>query len=228
MTVLSRYDFDRMAHEYDAWFSTAAGTEYDNAEKKMVEDALKDHKPLPGRKMLEVGCGTGHWCLFFEGLGMEVKGIDISKKMIEKAREKNLNAQLLEGDAHKLPFEDGEFDFTSAITTLEFAEDPEKMLKEMYRCTRKGGVVLVGALNQEPPLGKVRGDKLEEPYNHAEFFDVVQLKKMLKDLGLKDVKVEEGCYISSRPMQVEAVTQATSMDKPVSARGDFIVAKGVK
>ncbi|MDZ7815622.1 MAG: methyltransferase domain-containing protein [Planctomycetota bacterium] len=194
--MLSRYDFNRMAHEYDAWFSTAAGAEYDNAEKKMVENALKGSKPLPGRKILEVGCGTGHWCLFFEGLGMEVKGIDISGKMIEKARGKNLNAELLEGDAHELPFEDGEFDFTAAITTLEFAKDPEKMLREMYRCTRKGGVVLVGSLNQESPLGKTRAEKLDEPYKHAEFFSVTQLEEMLENLGLKDVKVEEGCYIS--------------------------------
>jgi ubiquinone/menaquinone biosynthesis C-methylase UbiE len=41
------------------------------------------------KPFLEIGCGTGHWTTFFRQKGLELTAIDISGKMIEKARSKN-------------------------------------------------------------------------------------------------------------------------------------------
>jgi ubiquinone/menaquinone biosynthesis C-methylase UbiE len=80
----SRYDFDSVATTYDKWYETAEGKMYDRLEKKAISRYLQHI--VAGMKLLEVGCGTGHWSQFFSNCGFEVIGIDISEPMITAAK----------------------------------------------------------------------------------------------------------------------------------------------
>ena len=73
---LARFDFDVVADKYDKWYETAKGAMYDRLEKKAVSRYLRQN--AQGMKLLEVGCGTGHWSEFFSECGFEVTGIDVS------------------------------------------------------------------------------------------------------------------------------------------------------
>lgn len=112
-----RYDFDHVATTYDQWYETAEGKMYDRLEKKAVSQYLPQN--AEGMKLLEIGCGTGHWSQFFADLGFEVTGIDVSVLMIEIAQSKALsNVSFQIADGHALPFDDNRFDVTAAMSMI--------------------------------------------------------------------------------------------------------------
>ncbi len=71
----------------------------------------------PGERALDVCCGTGDLALRLERAGAETTGLDFSAAMLEVARrraaERGARTQWLEGDALRLPFEEGRFDIVT-------------------------------------------------------------------------------------------------------------------
>ena len=179
----TRFDFDFVADTYDKWYETAEGAMYDRLEKKAISKYLL--RNVQGRKLLEVGCGTGHWSQFFSEFGFEVTGVDVSERMISKALETKLqNTSFYIADGHFLPFKDGVFDVTAAIVTLEFVRDAELVVREMVRCTRKpGGQLLIGVLNMLTRLNRKRQQSPESLYAKARLFSPEQLKQLLGSYG---------------------------------------------
>ena len=179
----SRYDFDIAAERYDQWYETTEGAMYDRLEKKAVSKYFRQN--VRGMKLLEVGCGTGHWSQFFSDCGFEITGIDISERMIKIAQGKNIaNASFQVADSHSLPFANNSFDVTAAITTLEFVHDAELVLQDMVRCTRKPfGQLLIGMLNASAPLNRNRQQNPESSYAKARLFYTDQLEKLLSKYG---------------------------------------------
>ena len=179
----SLFNFDAVADTYDHWYETAEGAMYDYLEKKAVSKYLRQN--AQGRKLLEVGCGTGHWSQFFSDCGFEVTGVDVSERMIKIAQSKNIpNALFQIVNGHSLPFKDNSFDITAAITTLEFAGNADLVLQEMVRCTRKpSGRLLVGVLNVLARLNRNRQENPESLHAKARLFSPDQLKRLLNKYG---------------------------------------------
>lgn len=179
----TRFDFDFVADTYDQWYETTEGAMYDHLEKKAISKYLP--RNVQGKKLLEVGCGTGHWSKFFSKFGFEVTGVDISERMINVAQSKGIqNTSFQIADGHLLPFKNGIFDVTAAIVTLEFVYDAELVVREMVRCTRRpGGQLLIGVLNALAQLNHRRQQSPESPYAKARFFSAKQLKQILESHG---------------------------------------------
>lgn len=98
-----------------------------------------------GRTLL-VAAGTGLDFEYFPP-GQQVIGIDISGKMLEKAREKQrtcaASVELIRADVQLLGFADHSFD--SAVTSCTFCSvpDPVKGLREIRRVLKPGGTLLM-------------------------------------------------------------------------------------
>lgn len=80
----------------------------------MLFKRLKEEKSL---KAIDAGCGTGLLAPVLKqmaesnGVTLELVGVDFSKEMLEKAREKNIYESLIEADLNNpLPYPDGSFD----------------------------------------------------------------------------------------------------------------------
>lgn len=187
------FDFGVMADSYNSWYETPLGRTYDVLEKKAVARALATGSN--GEHLLDVGCGTGHWSAFFSRRAFVVTGVDISPEMVEVARKKGIaNASFEVADAHSLPFEDGRFDVAAAIATLEFVRDPEVVVREMARCTRRpGGAILVGVLNALAPVNRLRKAAGKSPYDGAQLLSPRELKEMLTPYG--EVKVASTTFV---------------------------------
>lgn len=96
-----------------------------------------------GDRVLDVACGNGNAALAAARRWAEVTGIDFVPSLIARARERALAERLpvdfMEGDAERLPFEDGWFDVVTSVYGAMFAGDPERAAREMVRVCRPGG-----------------------------------------------------------------------------------------
>lgn len=168
----------RVAAHYEAWYETPAGRRADELEKAVLGWLLQRF-PRPGR-VLEVGCGTGHFSRWLSDQGLAVMGLDLSAAMLAEAR--TLGGVLLVlGDARRLPFANGAFDLTAFVTTLEFLERPDEALAEALRVARRG--VVLGVLNRWSVLGlqrRLAGLFRSTVYDAAHFYGVGELTRLLQ------------------------------------------------
>lgn len=101
-----------------------------------------------GGRVLEVGVGTG-LALPHYGDSVEVTGIDFSLDMLSKAEAKVAElglsrvAALRQMDARHLDFPDAAFDGVAAMHTLSVVPEPERVVAEIARVLRPGGIVVV-------------------------------------------------------------------------------------
>ncbi len=102
--------------------------------------------PERGIAALCVQCGPGLMARKLGKLGVDVCAIDDSEAMVEMAaagarrgRVRNMTAQTASSTA--IPFSDGTFDLTVAVTLIHAVDDPIAVLAEMARVTKVGGIV---------------------------------------------------------------------------------------
>ncbi|MCU9599798.1 demethylmenaquinone methyltransferase [Pallidibacillus thermolactis] len=137
--------FENIYHKYDKMNSIISFRQHIRWRK----DTMKIMNVQKGKRALDVCCGTGDWTIELSkavGEKGEVIGLDFSKNMLkvgkEKlAKEKIKNAKLIHGNAMELPFPDNSFDYVTIGFGLRNVPDYMKVLKEMYRVVKPGGIV---------------------------------------------------------------------------------------
>lgn len=107
---------------------------------------------LQGKRTLDVGCGGGLLAEEFAHLGCAVTGIDPSGKSIESARDharrEGFAIEYRQGVGEDLPFPDGAFEIVYCCDTLEHVNDLGKVIREISRVLKPGGVFLYDTLNR--------------------------------------------------------------------------------
>jgi SAM-dependent methyltransferase len=96
-----------------------------------------------GMRALDVGCGPGALTAeLSDRLGARsVAAVDPAPQFAAACRERNPGADVREGPAEELPWDDGSFDVTVASLVIGFMTDPDRGVREMARVTRAGGAV---------------------------------------------------------------------------------------
>jgi len=107
-----------------------------------------DRSPFAvGDKIIEVGVGTGISLPLYPR-HCKVVGIDLTKKMLDQAERKKRrhkldHVDLMEMDGEQMTFDDDTFDHAVAAFVITVVPNPEKMVSEMKRVTKKGGTILI-------------------------------------------------------------------------------------
>jgi ubiquinone/menaquinone biosynthesis C-methylase UbiE len=96
-----------------------------------------------GMRVLDVGCGPGGLTSELAGrVGAEnVAAIDPAEQFVAACLERNRGADVRQGVAEDLPWEDDAFDTTLSCLVIAFMRDPDAGLREMVRVTKAGGKV---------------------------------------------------------------------------------------
>jgi phosphatidylethanolamine/phosphatidyl-N-methylethanolamine N-methyltransferase len=143
---LQKLDEDDVRKAYRRWAPV-----YDVVFGKVVEAGVKQAASRANAfsgKLLEVGVGTG-LALRYYGPQLKVTGIDLSTDMLKIARKRMKNSKhgnieaLLEMDATSLAFQDNHFDIVVASYVLTVVPNPAKVIHELARVTKPGGIVLI-------------------------------------------------------------------------------------
>lgn len=97
-----------------------------------------------GARWLDLGCAYGFLVEEARGAGFRAVGLDASAYALRQASGHAGEAagRLAQGHAETLPFADDRFDVVSAFDLVEHVPDPERLLVEVARVLRPGGLLL--------------------------------------------------------------------------------------
>ncbi len=96
-------------------------------------------------RVLELGCGTGLILERVAEIAKEAVGIDLSKKMAQRAMDRGLDVRI--GSICDLPFEDERFDLCYSFKVLAHVPNIDAAIREAARVTRRGGHLLLEFYN---------------------------------------------------------------------------------
>ena len=136
--------YNQIARVYDI--------QYAGEQKTKIEATLENISLNKNDFVLDVGCGTG---LLFSYIADKVQllaGIDISRKLLEKAKSRRAyypNTHILLADSDHLPFQNQVFHKTLAITLLQNIPQPITTLQEIRRVSRNHATIIVTGLKKE-------------------------------------------------------------------------------
>ncbi len=125
--------------------------------KNLVPGRLKHFDRLidwRGKDVLDLGCAGGFMAEALAQRGANVTGIDPAADAIDAAR-RHAKAEGLRigydtGVGEALPYEDASFDAVVCVDVLEHVADLGKVLAEVGRCLRPGGLFLFDTINRNP------------------------------------------------------------------------------
>jgi ubiquinone/menaquinone biosynthesis C-methylase UbiE len=136
----------KIRDRYDDLGGRVYDLRYNEEQRLKYESMLAEVKVRPDDIVLDNGCGTG---LLFEYVKAYMVGLDVSVKLLSKARDRaNDVVQLVNGDSENLPFRPRVFHSVMSFTVLQNASSPERMLREMDSVRREGGGLVVSTLKK--------------------------------------------------------------------------------
>ena len=134
---------------YDAWAS-----QYDTSDNKTRDLEGRALRVLlaniPFDSVLEIGCGTGKNTAWFIEKAKEITAIDLSDKMLAKAKEKNTSDKVHFKQADitfPWTFIDKQYDLISFSLVLEHIHNLDHVFNEVSKSLRSGGYVYIGELH---------------------------------------------------------------------------------
>jgi len=157
--------------KYIQFYSTNLG-------KKILEQETRfvNKKLIGCKKVLSIGCGPALLEARLHRLHpkMNIIGLDSSKDMIEHASK---DIPVIYGDTQQLDFEDKHFDAVLFITSLEFIENLQQVIKETHRVLKLKGLFLVLMLNPN-------SNYFQEKYNNNNSY----IRKNIKHTNIDEIQ----------------------------------------
>jgi len=159
-------------------------------------------KAWQGVHVLDVGCGGGFTSEYLAKMGAVVHGIDISPKLIETAKKHaysmSLKIEYKQGAGESLPYEDNRFDVVICVDVLEHVSDLRKVISEIQRVLKPGGLFLFDTINktEESKFVMIRlmEDTLKEvpkgSHKWEKFIEPETLKALLHDMRFEKIEMK--------------------------------------
>jgi ubiquinone/menaquinone biosynthesis C-methylase UbiE len=187
-TVFSENYKDKEGYNPDADLNLGCGIPTDYAGIKK-----RDH-------VLDLGSGAGNDCFVARaivGKNGKVTGLDMTKQMINKARENCAklnfnNVEFVLGDIEAMPFEDKTFDVVISNCVLNLVPDKSKAFNEIFRVLKPKGHFCVSDV-------VIKGTLSENMKKDAEMYagcvsgasEMTEYLKIIENSGFQNVKVHK-------------------------------------
>ncbi len=226
---------DQLTLELESRFSHPAITLFRGRELVVVSRYMKQNQLDNSNSVLDLGCGEGHIGeLLFNRIH---SGIDITKKDLEKAKERNTYEKLVLADAKKLPFKDNSFDIVFSNSVIEHIDGIDAVLSEVTRVLKKDGLFIFTAPSSYfgnylystyvfnrlklPGISRYLARQRNIALNHYNLFNADTWKKKLNRYYLKVINKQY--YLSIKDMHLwDWACVLVRLTKPVKPLNMFI------
>lgn len=148
---------DPIQHAYDDWHARHPTS--DGPWHAMVTELIERHDLVRGKRVLEIGCGSGDYaCALVERGARTVVAEDFSPVAIRQAAQRNRSQRVtfavdnIECIAHP----DASFDVVVSCETIEHVPNPRHAVSELARVLAPGGWLLLTSPNYLSPVGAYR------------------------------------------------------------------------
>ena len=165
-------EFDRKMNRYDL--------------RRRLDIVFNELLPreIRGKRLLDAGCGTGHFSLAASERGAAVTSMDIGERLLAKVAEKCETERII-GSVLQMPFEDNSFDIIVSTEVIEHTPAPYNAVSELYRVLRPGGILALTVPNRFWKWSCVLANALKvRPYEGMEnWVGYDRLRKKLEAAG---------------------------------------------
>jgi ubiquinone/menaquinone biosynthesis C-methylase UbiE len=149
----------------------------------LLEELKSKEDSFSGKKIIDVGCGSGHIAAYFSECN-RVLALDVVDQVSPEIREK---INFIKIDKDLSPFPSGEFDIAILNHILAHTKDKLKLLMEVNRLLKNNGICYIANPNRYYPI---------EPYYKIPFLHYLPQKLFLK-LAKYFGKNQEDVYLIS-------------------------------
>jgi 2-polyprenyl-3-methyl-5-hydroxy-6-metoxy-1,4-benzoquinol methylase len=141
-------------------------------------------KHVEGKKIIDIGCGTGLWTDFLTKKGFDVVGVDKEEFFIQQAK-KTKKGQFICASAERLPYQSRQFDTALLINLLEHTDNDLEVLKNIAKTTRKKIIINVPQKTAKNLSDKGVVYKHHLDTSHKRTYSQKSLKELINKSGLK-------------------------------------------
>ncbi len=173
--------FDSIAGDYDGWKEKSAYY------YRSVQEGLRHFVPA-GRRVLELGCGTG---AILDSLQPSYGlGVDISTEMVSRARQRRPHLNFMVADAETLALAET-FDFVVMVDLVEHLGGLEAFFANLGRVLAPGTVVVSSSINPlwAPVLHAAERLGLKMPEGDHRWPSAEELTRLMTDNGFGIIEV---------------------------------------
>jgi 2-polyprenyl-3-methyl-5-hydroxy-6-metoxy-1,4-benzoquinol methylase len=153
----------------------------------------------PRSRVLDVGCGEGHFAFELAQAGTDVVGVDVAEEPLRRGRARHpfLDLRIVPAE-DTWPLPDASFDVVWAGETIEHVADTAGWLGEVRRVLRREGSLLLStpahgrlATLRLALSGKAFDTHFDPRADHLRFYTRRTLRRSLRDAGFGDVEIRE-------------------------------------
>ena len=184
--------------QHDYYAAMTRGSRAEQAFHPRRVALVRSMTELRGKRVLDVGCSTGPITIPLLADGVDVVGVDLSAEHLDAlrgyARERGLEADVVQADGGSLPFDDDSFDVVLVASVVHLVPEPQPLLREAERVCRPDGRIVVAGPWAKHPKSNVllktilRGGK--KPVGRKYPFDVRHLSRWMARSTLLDRKTD--------------------------------------
>lgn len=164
-------------------------------ERVVKEILFTLNQNIKGKKILEVGAGSGSDVIALAKKGAVCVALDFSKESIDicnkLAKQEKVNVQTILADCRRIPAESDYFDLVFSVGLVEHFKDPIPVLREQLRVLKKGGFLIIDVpqkYNFYTIMKRLRMLLGSFPFGWETEYSVNGLKRISRGLDVKIVR----------------------------------------
>jgi SAM-dependent methyltransferase len=115
----------------------------------LFEAVLARCDAVAGKRVLDVGCGSGQFARLARERGAMVSGLDAAPALVEIARERVPGTAIRVGEMEELPYEEASFDVVAGFNAFQYATNPVNALGEAKRVAAPGAQLFIATWGAE-------------------------------------------------------------------------------
>lgn len=196
------YSFGNKDYSYSSYSDIQLEKNYDASRTVRFIEYLRKFSVNKYPKLLDVGCGTGHFCGTAKKLGWDSIGVELSKEAAALAR-KRTGLPIFYGDLIKDNlFPPLSFDLITLWGVIEHAPDPDALLDTCINLLRPGGLILMETPNVlglfrfvAQKINKITLGHVDRPFletlgsGHIVWYSPLGLREACRRLGLQVIEI---------------------------------------